>query len=589
MSRPTLRMDARPRARPWSLRPLARLLRNLGGCARDLVVAAVASRTPREWVVLRLDRGVTETDTPRRWIGSWMPGPSALPLILEALERIEDDSEVRGVLLRVGTAPIGWAKAASLARALERVRGRGKRLVVYSTNGGNAAAWLGALADRFWMAPQARLDLIGVRLESPFVRGILDRFGVRPFVLQAGRYKGVGEILERTAMSEDSREALGQVADDLYGALVGALIRRAGSEAKAHAWVDGGPYLAAQALEAGIIDALVYPDELRRRVDALTATAVPPDSASTPKSEPLTDVDLDDGETRSTMLPPETYLRLARPRFRWPAIWRSHPQIVVVPILGGIDNEQGRRVGGWLTDLRSSEDVAAVVLRIDSPGGDPAASDLIWHAVGRLRERKPVVASMGDTAASGGYYAAMAANVILAEPTTLTGSIGVVMAGVEVEAALAELGVRFDGVQRGEHAGIWSLARERSDEERALLRRQVDLLYEEFVAKAAAGRRMEPAQLEALAQGRVWSGAAALACGLVDELGGVGDAVARARVLAGLEAEEGEVAWVHPPSGPWRRFLPPPDDRFDTANREATASWNPSSPRLWCPIRPRLH
>src|SRR5262249_20564780 len=142
---------------------------------------------------------------------------------------IESDFAVHGVIVRVGRAPLGWSKVHSLGRALERVRARGKRVVVYAENAGNAGAWLGALADGFWLAPQARLDLMGVRLETPFLRGVLERFGVQPLVIQAGRYKSAGEMLERESMSEESREALDAVAEDLYGTLVAALAVRAGS------------------------------------------------------------------------------------------------------------------------------------------------------------------------------------------------------------------------------------------------------------------------------------------------------------------------------------------------------------------------
>jgi protease-4 len=229
-----------------------------------------------------------------------------------------------------------------------------------------------------------------------------------------------------------------------------------------------------------------------------------------------------------------------------------------------------------------------VVLRIDSPGGEPGAADSIWRAVKQLREKKPVVASMGDSAASGGYYAAMAANTIVAEPTTLTGSIGVVLASVELERTLAAIGVHFDGVQRGRNAGIFHATRMRSAEERAVLQRHVELIYRDFVDKAAAGRGLAPDELEELAQGRVWTGAAAEKRRLVDELGSVHTAIERARALAGLAPGEGEPVYLAPTGMGLRRWLPDADRE---ARLEAGADSELDAPLpfpgalLWCPVR----
>jgi protease-4 len=241
-----------------------------------------------------------------------------------------------------------------------------------------------------------------------------------------------------------------------------------------------------------------------------------------------------------------------------------------------------------LRGLAEQPAIAAVVLRIDSPGGEPAAADSIWRAVKLLRDKKPVVASMGDTAASGGYYAAMAANRIVAEPTTLTGSIGVVLASVELERTLAALGVQFDGVQRGRHAGIFHPTRMRTDAERAVLQRHVELIYRDFVDKAAEGRGLAPAELEELAQGRVWTGAAAEKRRLVDELGSLRTALERARELAGLAPGEGEPVYLAATGTGLRRWLP---DADRDARLAAGAGLDldgllpfPGA-LLWCPIR----
>jgi protease-4 len=403
-------------------------------------------------VVVRVDRGLSEARTVSPWIEEALQLPQSLANVLDCVEFARKDPRVHGVLFRLGQAPLGWAKVSALARGLGRLREAGKPVVVYAERAGNAGAWLGALADHFWMAPEGRLDLLGVRVETPFLRGALEKLRIRPDVFFAGRYKSAGEILERKSMSRAAREALDEVVDRLYASLLDGLAQgRAGNLDRAREWVDGGPYLASQALEVGLIDELVYGDELPGRLAAI-ADGTEPSATSR--------------EARLVSVP--AYLRVARPRFRWQPL-RGAPNILaVVPLQGLIGASAGspRGIVGQLRRLAQSEEVCGVVLRVDSPGGDPLASDLIWRAVGKLAEKKPVVASLGDTAASGGYYVAMAANEIVAEPTTLTGSIGVVMLSLEFEGLLEGLGVRFDAVERGRHAGIYDPARPRTEEER---------------------------------------------------------------------------------------------------------------------------
>ena len=278
------------------------------------------------------------------------------------------------------------------------------------------------------------------------------------------------------------------------------------------------------------------------------------------------------------LVPDLAYLRLSRPRFALEPMVDGPAQIAVIPVLGLLRSPQrsARPLVSLLRRAADLDSVRAVVLRINSPGGDPLTSDLVWRAVGKLREKKPVVASLGDTAASGGYYVAMAANEIVAEPTTLTGSIGVVLAGLSFDEVIAGLGVSFDGVSRGRHAAIHDPFRQRSDEERELLRRQVEQIYRGFVAKAAQGRNREPEELEKVAEGRVWTGAQAHERGLVDALGGPELALARVRELAGLDAGEGEPVLLGPPSQFWR-FL-------RGAEPAVAATELLGGPQLLCPI-----
>ena len=516
-----------------------RLLRNTGIAVRDSVSAPFAWRVPRDWIVVRLDRGLVDVPTAREWLDAIRPQPRALNNVVDALERASGDARVHGVLLRVGRSPLGWSRLATLERAVLRLREAGKLCVVYAERTGNAGAWLGALADQFWMTPEGSLDLVGVRADSPFLRELLDRFHVRSEVVHAGRYKSAGEIVDRSGLSDEAREALDAVVERLYDALVEGLRRRNGASAEqARRWIDEGPYLAGEALEAGLVDALCYGDELPGRLQALA----PGDHADASE-----DGDAEEAE-RAHLLGEQAYLRVSRRHFDFDSLLEPRADLAVVPVQGLIRSPEhsARPVVALLRRLAEDRDVQAVVLRIDSPGGDPLASDLIWRAVGKLREKKPVVASMGDAAASGGYYVAMAANEIVAERTTLTGSIGVVLMGLVFQELLEHIGIRFDGVARGRHAGIYDPYRQRSDEERELLARQVERMYRSFVAKAAAGRDRDVAEIEEVAEGRVWTGGQAHERGLVDHLGGLDTALERACALAGLAPGAGRPVYLAP-------------------------------------------
>ncbi len=541
---------------------LRRFLRNVGGLLRDVLLFPIERRIQREWLLVRLDRGLTDVPGPSPWLDEWLQRPRALPDVLESLTRAAQDPVLEGVLIRVGRGGIGWSKLAAIERALRALKDAGKILVVYTDSTGNAGAWLGALADHFWAAPEGRIDLIGVRAESPYVQRALEHLRIKPDVLQAGRYKSLGESLTRDSMSAEAREALEAVVDHLYGTLCKALASgKAGSLETAREWIDRGPYLAREAREIGLVDDLVYGDEVPKRLTALSES----------RSDP------EDREAR--LIGESMYTRAVRRKFEWRSLFAPRDRIAIVPVQGLIRQGAGspRGVVGMLRRLEKDDSIAAVVLRVNSPGGDPLASDLIWRAVRKVAEQKPVVASMGDIAASGGYYVAMGANQTFAEPTTLTGSIGVVWAMFEIGDLLERIGVRVEAVERGAHAGIYDPVRSRTDEERAMLTRQVDAIYRTFLEKVAESRGIATEHVESVAEGRVWTGSDACSKGLVDALGGLDEAVARARELAGLPADGPDPEFARGYSLPiWQVFRPEP------------AAWDlgdAGGPKLLCPIR----
>jgi protease-4 len=363
-------------------------------------------------------------------------------------------------------------------------------------------------------------------------------------------------------MSAEAREALEAVVEHLYATLCEALASgKAGSVERARQWIDRGPYLAPEAQEIGLVDDRVYGDEVPARLAALAEGRTEPDG----------------GEAK--LVGEGTYTRLARRRFRWRSLFAPPDRVTIVPVQGLLRHGAGspRGVVGVLRRLERDDSVAAVVLRVNSPGGDPLASDLIWRAVRKVAERKPVVASMGDTAASGGYYVAMGASATVAEATTLTGSIGVVWAMFEVGDLLERLGVRMEAVERGAHAGIYDPVRSRTEQERAQLHRQVEAIYRTFLEKVAESRGIETESVEPIAEGRVWTGADACTRGLVDGLGGLDEAVIRARELAGVgdDAEEPEFARGY--ALPLMQFIRPEPAAWDLRGARG--------PELLCPIR----
>lgn len=554
---------ARAARSPRPLAVLLRLLRNLAVLVRDLVAAPLAARLRPEWVVVRLDRGLVDLPEQPPWLELLRPAPRALSALQELFERAARDARVRGVVLRVGRAPLGWSQLESLVRAVGALREAGKLVVVYAESAGNAGAWLGASGDRFWMAPQGRLDLIGIRVDSLHLRDALERFGVRPDVVHAGRYKAAGEILERNSMSPEAREALEDVVEELYGALVEGLASGTGSDPEtARRWIDEGPYLASQAAEIGLVHECLYGDELPARLARLARG----DEGEEQR---------DGGEAR--LVPDLAYLRLSQPRFEFEPLLRARPRIALIPVSGLIRSPSAMRpLLALLRRVGELDAVRAVVLRVNSPGGDPLASDLLWRAVRKLRERKPVVASLSDLAASGGYYVAVGAGEIVAERTTLTGSIGVVLASVEFEELLEHWGVHFDGVTRGRHAAIYHPQRRRSDEERALLEAQVQEIYRGFLEKAALGRERSVAEIEPVAEGRVWTGHRAHEHGLVDRIGGLAAAIGAARERAGLAPDRGRPVVLAPRLPLWARLW---GSELDPA-AERTGEI-----RTWCPIR----
>ncbi len=481
--------------------------------------------------------------------------------LLERLSRAVDDRSVRGLVLHLDRAPFSMAQMEELTGLIRRARDRGIPVVAYlNQTASNGAYMLASAADRIYMHPAGDLELIGLSAELQFLRGTLDLLGVEPQVASRGKYKSAPESFTRTGSSEANREQMDALLDDLSGRWLTAIAQGRGKdEARIQDLVDGGPYTAREAVDLGLVDGLAYPDEMEANFDALFVSDY----------QITEDYGLEDESSG----------------------WRAHREIAIINITGtivsGMSGAPGLFGGGFTAGSESitrqivqagrAGSVKAVVLRVDSPGGSSFASDEIWRAVELLKIKdKPVVVSMGGTAASGGYYVAAGADAIFASPSTITGSIGVYAGPIfSLEHFLDRVGVETEIYSRGRKAAMWSLTKPLDDQEMAALDRMVGETYRQFKEKVEKGRTMDPERVEALAQGRVWSGMAAKDRGLVDELGGFHDALAKARELADLPpgAEVELVAY---------------GDRLGPAGEVVRRSIQALAPKRWSEARPAL-
>ena len=441
----------------------------------------------------------------------------------QALARAVDDERVDSVLLQVEDPELSWVMVEDLRRQLERLRRAGKKVFVHLRDADNLRYFLACAADAILLNPGGGFMVTGPSVEALFLGGALQMMGVRAEYQRVGDFKTAVDTLTREQPSQAHRQVLDSLADEAADTFFSAVANGRGiSRERAQQFIDGGLLTPRQALASKLVDKLVYPDELE---DYL--------------AEQL--------GHRTSMLAGYLHER------RSPRRWDRPPQLAVVHASGTIayrgtpfGGMNAHRIAAILEQLRDDDEVRAVVLRVDSPGGSGAASDLIWRQVVRLRERKPVIVSMGKVAASGGYYISAPADVIVAEPSTITGSIGVFAMFFDLSDLWASLGISKEVVKRSRLADLDSTFRGRTPEEMELIKQNVEAFYKKFVELVARGRHRQPEEIDRIARGRVWTGRQARQRGLVDELGGLSRALEIARQRAGLGSRE-PVEVVHLP------------------------------------------
>lgn len=456
---------------------------------------------------------------------------------VDSLRMAKRDPRITNVLLMPSSLDLPyWAKLQELRDAVLDFRRSGKTVTSFLEYGGDREYYLASAADRVYLLPSSPLDLTGVASYEIFLRGTLDKIGAQPDFLRIGDYKTAPNQLTETRMTPEHREMTESLNHDMYSQLVnGIATSRKKTVEEVRSLLDQGPFVPEEALRAGLVDDLAYEDQLDDRVPALRGDADHRRRV--------------DGADYQRISPSTVGIR-------------SRSRIAVLYAVGTIvsgksryDVTDGALVGSdtlveQLRRVRDDDSIKAIVLRIDSPGGSSVASDVIWRELVITRDEnrsRPLIVSMSDLAASGGYYIAMPGQVIVAQPGTLTGSIGIFAGKLALGGTLAKAGVTNETVKSGANSDIYSPFTPFTPEQRTKLHAFLQDFYDGFVEKAADSRKTTPERIDQVAQGRVWTGLQARERGLVDMLGGLDVAVSVAKQRAKIPADEDVELVVYPP------------------------------------------
>jgi protease-4 len=493
--------------------------------------------------------------------------------IVRAIDAASRDDRIRGIYLRVGSPGYGWAKAEELRDRLLAFRKSGKFVYAYLAPTNELGYYVALAADSLFLVPDGLLELNGFRVENPYVLHLFEKLGMEPQVENVGIYKSAADMLKRTDMSDAEREVTESILRDRYDRFVNTVVTARGIDrATFTAAFDAGIYLAADLEEQGLVDDELYEPEVRalalKRALGPAAAKLEKgpvqrdEKAGTKKSQAGASPAVADSSAEDEFLESdaadhaidvEDYVAELPP----PDHGAKHTVALVYAvgeITSGEDSADplfGRTLGSAsliedLRDIATDDRVDAVVLRVDSPGGDAVASEEIWAQIDELRLIMPVVVSMSDVAGSGGYYIAASADRIVAAPSTITGSIGVLGVIFNAQKTFEKLGINWGNVKTNPAADFPTSTRPLTEAERATFRALIQDAYRSFVERVAEGRERTVAHIDSVAQGRIWSGAQARERGLVDEVGGLDTAISAAKKLAGIPATERVGLLVYP-------------------------------------------
>ena len=448
--------------------------------------------------------------------------------LLTQMRKAKVDERIGAVLLDINFPAIGWGKAFELREAIGDLRTSGKPVYAYMEMGTNREYYIATAADKIFLPPSGDIYINGFAAEAMFYKGSLDKLGIQADVIQIGpKYKNAPDRYTKKEMSDGQREVINAVLDEYFGRFTNAIAEsRKKSPEDVKALIDAAPYNANQAKSLGLIDGALYREQvdtefknaLGYKEDAKLKTI----TGGAYRDIPSDSLGLNNGEKVAV-------------------IYASGAINVGHSSNGALNGEM---VGSdtlveAINDAADDKSIKAIVMRVDSPGGSALASDLIWHAIENAKAKKPFVVSMSDVAASGGYYIACNADKIIAEPSTITGSIGVFMGKPVIKGLYDWLGVTNEYVMRGKNAGIFRETEKWTPEEREKMVQQTNSIYfDNFVPKVSKGRGKSVEEVNTLGQGRVWTGTQAKERGLIDDFGGLEKAISVAKELAKLPADK---------------------------------------------------
>jgi len=461
----------------------------------------------------------------KRFFGG--PDQSLSGLVMQ-FKKAKVDKRIKAILLDVNMSGVGWGKAEEIRDAIADFRTSGKPVYAYIEFGLNKEYYIATACDKIIVPPPGELFINGLAADVMFFRGSLDKLGIYPDIYQIGKYKTAGDMFTQKKMTDAHKQYIDELLDDLYGRYINAIAQaRHKTPDEVKALIDNAPYNAEQAKTAGLIDDAMYRDEVEKQFKKLLGY-----------KDTDTFVAVRGSEYRDVA--PES-LGL-----------NKGERVAVIYATGDIGSGSSENspsgeqsigsdtVSKALNDAAADKSIKAIVLRVDSPGGSGLASDIIWRSVETANQKKPVVVSMSDVAASGGYYISASAAKIIAQPSTITGSIGV-LAGKPVMRGFYDwLGISNEYVLRGKNAGMFRETEKFSDDERAKFEDWIKTTYyRDFIPKVAKGRNKDAQYIDSVGQGRVWTGAQAKDRGLVDDFGGLDKAIEVAKQLAKIPADKG--------------------------------------------------
>jgi protease IV len=447
----------------------------------------------------------------------------------QLLRKAAADSRIKALVLEPRSLAVGWAKLEELRGSIVAFKKTGKPVYAYLRGAGTKEYYVATAADKVFMAPEEELDVKGLRAELMFVKGTLDKLGVGLEFEHVGKYKDAPDMFTRTTPTPETLEVENQILDQYFGDIIAVIAEgRKKKPEDVKALIDDGPFVGKSALDGGLVDDLIFEDEMYGKLkDAAKLESI---KKIGEKDYAKVEVAGVDGKTKIAFIVGQGEITR-----------------------GGTNDSVGNdgiTASGLVKLMRQVKDDASikgVILRIDSPGGDGIASDDILHEAKLLSAKKPTVISMSDLAASGGYFIAMTGDPVIAYPNTLTGSIGVFFGKLNLKGLFDKVGLATYTLKRGRFSDIDSTTAPLDEEQRAKLRREIETFYKGFVERVAAGRKQPYDKMEPLAQGRVWLGAQAKQNGLVDELGGLDKAIAMVRDRAKISSSEKIVLVTYPP------------------------------------------